>query len=266
MAMITIDRTRCKKDGICAAECPFSLISLTDEDGFPEMRPAAAKLCIQCGHCVAVCPHDALSLAAMSRDDFQPLGYGSLPTLKKTGQLLASRRSIRSYQQQPILRPHIEQLLDICRWAPSAKNAQPVHWLVLENPETVRQLAGLVVDWLRTGTSYPGIVAAWDQGKDMVLRNAPHLLVAHAREDSLKPEIDCTIALTYFDLAANSGGIGTCWAGILMSAAAAGYAPLLDALALPEGHRLYGAMVFGYPRFPYFKIPARKEAQVTWRS
>ncbi len=266
MALITIDRTRCKKDGICVAECPFSLISLTGDDGFPEIRPAAARLCIQCGHCVAVCPHDALSLAAMSREDFQPIGNGSPPTFKKTGQLLTSRRSIRTYQQQTIPRPQIEQLLDLCRWAPSAKNAQPVHWLVLENPATVHQLAGLVVDWLRTGTTYPGIVTAWDQDKDMVLRGAPHLLVAHARENSLKPEIDCAIALTYFDLAAASCEIGTCWAGILMSAVAAGYQPLLDALALPEGHRLYGAMIFGYPRFPYFKVPARKETRVIWRS
>ena len=266
MALITIDRTRCKKDGICVAECPFRLISLASEDGFPEIRPAAARLCIQCGHCVAVCPHDALSLAAMNPDGFQPIGNGSPPTLKKTGQLLTSRRSIRTYQQQTIPRKLIEQLLDLCRWAPSAKNAQPVHWLVVENPETVRQLAGLVVDWLRTGTTYPGIVAAWDQDKDMVLRGAPHLLVAHAHKDSLKPEIDCTIALTYFDLAAASCEIGTCWAGILMSAVAAGYQPLLDALALPESHRLYGAMIFGYPRFPYFKIPARKESLVIWRS
>jgi len=266
MALITIDRTRCKKDGICAAECPFSLISLTGDDGFPEIRPAAARLCIQCGHCVAVCPHGALSLAAMKPGDFQAIGNGSPPTLKKTGLLLTTRRSIRSYEQQTVPRDHTEQLLDLCRWAPSAKNAQPVHWLVLETPEAVRHLAGLVVDWLRTGTSYPGIVAAWDQGKDMVLRGAPHLLVAHAHKDSLKPEIDCTIALTYFDLAAASCGIGTCWAGILMSAVAAGHPPLLEALALPEDHRLYGAMIFGYPRFPYFKIPARKEAQIIWRS
>jgi len=202
----------------------------------------------------------------MKPADSLPIGNGSPPTIKKPGQLLPSRRSIRSYQQQTIPQAHIEQLLEVCRWAPSAKNAQPVHWLVLETPEAVQQLAGLTVDWLRTGTAYPGIVTAWDQGKDMVLRNAPHLLVAHAHQDSLKPEIDCTIALTYFDLAAHSCGIGTCWAGILMSAVAAGYQPLLDALALPEDHHLYGAMIFGYPRFPYFKIPARKEARVVWRS
>src|SRR3989338_3525150 len=102
MPLITIDRTKCKKDGICAAECPFGLIALTGEDGFPDIRPAAARLCIQCGHCVAVCPHDALSLAGMNREDFQPIGYGSPPTLKKVGQLLTGRRSIRTYEQQSI--------------------------------------------------------------------------------------------------------------------------------------------------------------------
>lgn len=266
MALIRIDRKKCRKDGICAAECPFKLISLSGEGGFPEVNPAAARFCVLCGHCAAVCPQGALSLTGLASEDFLPIGNGTLPDLKKTRQLFTSRRSIRTYTQETIPRETIMQVLDLCRWAPSAKNQQPVRWLVVENHKKVRELAGLVVDWLRTASNYPGIVAAWEEGQDMVLRGAPHLLLAHAHEDNHWSANDCIIALTHFDLAASSCGIGTCWAGIFMGAVAAGHPPLLEALALPEGHKACGAIIFGYPRFPYFRVPPRKEARITWLS
>jgi len=265
MALISIDRTKCKKDGICVAECPFKLISLSEEDGFPEVRPAAARLCILCGHCAAVCPQGALRLAALPEERFRPISNGALPDLKKTRQLFTTRRSIRNYATETVPRETITQLIDLCRWAPSAKNRQPVHWLVVEHSEEVRKLAGLVVDWLKIDSAYPGIVSAFAEGRDMVLRDAPHLLVAHAREDNHWAATDCTIALTHFDLAAGTCGLGACWAGIFMGAVAAGHPPLIEALALPEKHRAFGALIFGYPRYPYFKIPPRKEARITWR-
>ncbi|MCK5228899.1 MAG: nitroreductase family protein [Desulfobulbaceae bacterium] len=265
MSLISIDQSKCKRDGICAAECPFHLIVLQGEKGFPEIQPEAEQLCIECGHCVSVCPHGALSLASITPDDCLDIPFGPAPDLKKAAQLLQGRRSIRSYQKDLVPHEHIKKILEVCRWAPSARNEQPTHWLIIENQEEVRRLAGHVVDWLRKENNYPGLVNAWDHGKDMVLRGAPHLAVVHASTLSSKPQIDCTIALTYFDLAASSHGIGCCWAGILMSAVSMGYQPLLDALALPEGHDLYGAMMFGYPRFPYFRIPPRKPLAATWR-
>ncbi|MFZ5775523.1 MAG: nitroreductase family protein [Thermodesulfobacteriota bacterium] len=262
--MISVDRDKCRKDSLCVQECPFDLIVMA-EDGYPAMRPAAAKLCIACGHCVAVCPHAALSLGRITPESCRPIPNGALINLKKLDQLISTRRAIRAYQPQPVARDQIEQLLEVCRWAPSARNSQPVHWLIVENSAEVQRLAGLTVDWLKENGRYPGMVTAWEQGKDMVLRSAPHLAVVHADPTTPKPETDCTIALTLFEVAAQTLALGTCWAGILMSAAAAPHQQLLDALALPEGHRVYGAMMFGHPRFPYFRIPPRKPAAVTWR-
>ncbi|MDH5525045.1 MAG: nitroreductase family protein [Desulfobulbaceae bacterium] len=266
MSLITIDKTKCKKDGICAGECPFSLIVDNKEDGFPELRPAAAKLCIRCGHCLAVCPHQALTFDQTSPADCLNTNRKTLPSPEATRQLLMERRSIRTYRNKPVDREILSQIIDASRWAPSAKNMQPVNWLIIENPEEVKRLSGHVVEYLKEVKAYPGLIRAWDNGRDMVLRGAPHLAVAHASAaKSLHPEIDSTIALTYFDLAAASHGVGTCWAGILMGAADLGYQPLLDALNLPEGHKVYGALMVGYPKFKYFRIPPRREPIVTWR-
>ena len=56
-------------------------------------------------------------------------------------------------------------------------------------------------------------------------------------------------------------GLGACWVGYLMLAATQ-YEPLKDALGIPNDHRLYGAMVVGYPKYSYRRIPPRNQAKV----
>ncbi|MDZ7641884.1 MAG: nitroreductase family protein [Desulfurivibrio sp.] len=148
---------------------------------------------------------------------------------------------------------------------PSAKNGQPVNWLLIESSAEMRRIIELTVDALRANNVFPGIISAWEEeGVDKVLHGAPHLAIASAAENSMHPEIDCAIALTYLDLAAHSRGLGTCWAGIFMGAVA-NHPPLLAALALPEGDKIQGALMLGYPKFQYPRIPPRKPLKVTWR-
>ena len=137
----------------------------------------------------------------------------------------------------------------------------------------VRRLAGLTVDWMRAGLpSQPAatrrntlrFIAGWDSGLDMVCRGAPHLVIACAPVSYPWAATDGAIALTYLELAATSFGLGACWAGILTNAARQ-WPPLQEALALPVDHIVCGAMMIGYPRYRYYRLPLRNEAQVLWR-
>jgi ferredoxin len=60
MQLLIIDQEKCKKDGICAGECPMAIIKLKDGKGFPEVVSGGEDICNNCGHCVAFCPlsHD----------------------------------------------------------------------------------------------------------------------------------------------------------------------------------------------------------------
>ena len=108
------------------------------------------------------------------------------------------------------------------------------------------------------------VLSAWEGGIDIIFRGAPTLIVAHAQSDNPRGATTCTIALTYLELAAVSLGLGACWAGYFMRAACE-YAPLMTALALPEGHQCFGAMLVGYPRFRYHRLPLRKAPRIAWR-
>ena len=83
----------------------------------------------------------------------------------------------------------LTRLLEVARYAQTGSNSQPVHWLVIQEAKEVNRLAGLVADWVRfmlkENTEYAlsmhmdRLIEAWDKGMDRILRDAPHLIVAH---------------------------------------------------------------------------------------
>lgn len=261
MPEIKIDRDACMECGQCALACPLGLLL-----GKPGRKPIkvrhAETACLNCGHCASVCPSAAISVAGVSGHEMTmtaPL-EGALEVVSG---LVQRRRSIRRYRPEGVERARIEALIDATRWAPTAKNSQSVCWLLVEGRERTRELAGLTVAWLRSVPGMDDVVAAWDHGVDVILRDAPLLMVVHAPADGLTPQIDCTIALTTFELLAAADGLGTCWAGYFMMSAAR-HPPVAEALGLPEGHALYGALMCGVPALAYDHVPTRAPAHRRW--
>lgn len=260
--LINVDRDKCQKDGICEKVCPFALIRMQE---FPESVEDAYELCISCGQCVAACPTGALSNDKAPLEGCTPIRKELQPGPDSVVQFLTSRRSIRVFKEQSAPRNVLERIIDCARWAPSASNRQPVRWTVVENPEGVKHLAELTADWIRKQNwSYAQrLLSGWEAGKDMILRGAPHLIVAMAPEENPWAQGDCAIALTYVELTAKANGLGTCWAG-LFTRAVRGNQTISDFLGLPEGHRVYGALMLGYPVYRYHRIPTRNEASIKW--
>lgn len=273
MPLFTVDDNLCVRDGFCARVCPTSIIEMAAGDAGPVAVEGAETRCINCGHCVAVCPHAALSLERMPLEACLPLDADKVLGAGQAEQFLRSRRSIRCYRNKPVEREVLTRIIDMARYAPTGSNSQQVSWLVVDGREKLESLTGLAVGWMRhlvdekdpmaERYGMRGIVQAWEGGIDIICRDAPALAVAHGPAVYPVMTIDCTIALTYLDLAASALGLGACWAGFFMIAAAH-WPPLHEALDLPEGHKPFGAMMVGYPRHDYQRLPARKEASITW--
>ena len=273
MTLFVIDEEKCKRDKICVAACPAQIIELEDEEGVPRPIDGAEEICIDCGHCVAVCPHGALSHRSMTPEECPPVNRDWLLDPEKAEHFLRSRRSIRVYKGKSVEREVIAKLIDIARYAPSGHNLQPVKWLVIYDNKEVRNMAGIVVDWMEymikeqeamaMDMRLDRVVAAWKMGIDRVFRDAPHIVVSHAGKEERKAQVSCTIALSYLELAAPSFGLGTCWAGYFSDAAEV-WPPIQEALKLPEGHMVFGAMMIGYPKYRYHRLPLRNVPEITW--
>jgi nitroreductase/NAD-dependent dihydropyrimidine dehydrogenase PreA subunit len=274
MMLFTVDEEKCDLCQVCVAACPAGLVGMTADASVPTPIDRGEGACFDCGHCVAACPTGAFSHENASADDCLPIREGLEISAEQVGQLMRGRRSVRNFTDEPMARETIADLLDIARYAPSGCNAQPVHWLVIHDTGKVRQISEMVVDGLRYMIEQDPasplcevlsrLIAAWDEGADVVARGAPHLILAHApKEDPLSPSA-CIIAQTYLELAASAHGYGACWMG-LVDMTANTWPPLREFLALPQGHAVLGTMAIGNPKFQYARIPPRKTLRVAWR-
>ena len=56
-------------------------------------------------------------------------------------EIINIRRSVRSYLDKPVEKEKVELLLRAAMQAPSARNQQPWHFVVVDDPETLRAIA-----------------------------------------------------------------------------------------------------------------------------
>ncbi len=107
-------------------------------------------------------------------------------------------------------------------------------------------------------------VARYEDGYDVVLRDAPAVIVAHAHKENRVASAACNTTQTYLELASTTLGMGACWAGYF-NATATTFPPMKKALVLPEDHKAFGSMMVGYPKYRYQRMPIRNVPRITWR-
>jgi nitroreductase/NAD-dependent dihydropyrimidine dehydrogenase PreA subunit len=274
MDFIEIDKNKCNQDGLCVAVCPSRLFEYHKETP-PTTVKDIEGMCIRCGHCVAVCPTGALKHRSLDIHRFEEVEEEFRLTTEQCEAFFKGRRSIRAYKDKPVSQEKITRLIDIARYAPTARNSQGVRWLVVTDRAEIKRYAGLVIDFFRIvlNDGVPGInpnphlgklISDYDAGTDVILREAPALIITYGDKENRLAQNDCVIALANLELISSALGLGGCWAGFFMTAAA-NYEPLKEALSLPERHQCFGALMIGYSRFRYQRVPIRKEAKIIWR-
>ncbi len=259
--LIEVDKSLCSRDGACLECCPNKFI-VSDEEGFPTAVAGALDACNRCGQCVAVCAAGALTNSLITE------GFQDVEALRKdcdpVSFLMRTRRSVRSFLPTPVPKADLKALFDVVRYAPSSNNSQKLWWMVTSDRSATKPLADLARTWLRR-TYWPDKPEdQWTEDDDPVLRGAPHLVLCCGPEGQRSIGTDAVIALTHLDLLAASRGLGACWAGVFLRALEQ-WPPLLEALSLPPGQKVYGGLFMGLPKHACVLIPPRKPSAVDWR-
>ncbi len=258
-----VDETRCVQCGECAADCPVSIIDM--DAGLPRIPEHREAHCIRCQHCLAVCPTAALSILGKDPDKSVPVLPPSADGLEN---LIRSRRSVRRFLSQAVERTVIDRLMDVTAYAPTGKNQRLVRFTLVDDPQVmeeirVRTMEGIrkavIADGLPDGMEFfAKLLSAYDQGRDVIYRRAPHMIIASASRDAAAPEADPFIALSCFELMAQSLGLGTLWCGFARWALQSVVPELGRALGIPADHRSMYAMMFGHPAVRYARAVQRE--------
>ncbi|MEL7670442.1 nitroreductase family protein [Methanobacterium sp.] len=266
MSEFNLNRSACSSCGTCVSACTSGRLKMnTNPEVIADMR------CIECGHCEAMCPEGAINISGPELEA-PMVDISSKISPEDMGNYMRNRRSIRNYKKRPIPRETIEEIMDVVRFAPSGGNQQPVEWIIIEDPQKVKELAGLVIKWMEKLVEenspfvqilpVESLISVWKSGLDPILRGAPNLFVATAKSGEGSTPMDGIIALSYLDLLLPSFGLGSCWAGFLQMAA--DFELIREFLGLKDGEVFLGALMAGYPECKFFRVPKRKKLSVMY--
>jgi nitroreductase len=249
--------------------------------------------CIDCGHCGAVCPSEAILHHAILPEKNPKGGETPAASPEVLDLLIRERRSVRNYTAEPVPEQVLKKILDAGRYGPTGTNSQNVHYVVLTSPDQIKQLREMT---LRFGDQIFSRAQSWfgsffltlvagkktveylrdalpkmevareqiDRGKDRLFFHAPVVMIAHAESWDTCSSFNCSVALYNCSLMAHTLGLGCCFNGFLVSAV--NHHPKIKRwLNIPGDHRCYSAMALGYPKMKYPGLVQRQPPTVMWR-
>lgn len=271
MVEFHVDPETCVRCGECAKECPWSIIIMpVDKDETPFLNEERAHLCIRCQHCLAVCPTGSLSVAGIRPEECEPMA--EFPTGEAMDALVRGRRSIRQFKDEQVDKGLIARLLETANYSPTGKNNLSTLFTVVDDREVMDKLRQATMDGIRQAVEnetlppgmefFQGVLGAWFKGRDVIFRFAPHFLATSSPKDSVCPAIDPIIAMSAFDLLAQSHGLGTLWVGFAKYALLEVAPEAGKLLNIPDDHQLGYMMVFGKPDVRYHRIVQRGPARI----
>ncbi|MFP4620755.1 MAG: nitroreductase family protein [Bacteroidales bacterium] len=161
------------------------------------------------------------------------------------------RQSTRNYSPVPVEREKLERCLEAARLAPSACNAQPWKFIVVDEPELKKEVAGAAKHMSFGMNQFvdeaPVIIAIVMEPANVTSEFGSKIKRKHY------PLMDIGIAAEHFCLQATEEGLGTCLLGWLNEKKAK------KALNIPSRRRVPLMISVGYPATDKKKSRKRKD-------
>ena len=275
---LIIDREKCRRCGACTNEC-ISYLTL-DNEGFPcpKANDDCWFGCIQCGHCMMICPNNAIEIKGedIGKENLRDFDMDS-PRFISLNSLFLKRRSIRKYKKQAIPRATIDKIIDASATAAVSIPPSEVKVLVINGEEKVQEFADDIIDALKSLVKFMNpfmlailrpfvgkatykmfkdfvlplskeLIEHKGNGLDYLFYNAPAVMIFYTSE--LSDKEDSLIAATHATLAVEALGLGSCYIGSV-GAVLQMNKKLRKKYGILDGEKLGTAFILGYPDVTY---------------
>ena len=255
MKPVIINKDKCIGCGKCVRDCVSEKLKLID--GKAEFM---YERCIQCGHCFAICPVNAVTMTNYGEvSEEKPVSMeGFDPDMLL--QAMKSRRTIRQFKDQKISDDIIEKIIEAGRYCPTGTNAQDFSFTVIKDDleffenesvklfRNVQKLGGSLVTYIKNTTI----------DDNFFFKKAPLVIVVNG-----KGKTSPCLASSYMELMAESLGLGVLYSGFFIACTKLSK-KISKALNTPEGHTPITCLVIGYPDVKYERIPPREKAKINY--
>ena len=247
---LVIDEEKCIRCGLCVKDCTAGVLEQAENE-VPKIAENGEKRCIKCQHCLAVCPTGALSIFGKNPQDSDSIREVNSDDVLN---LIKSRRSYRHYKQENLDKETMDKLKNMLNWVPTGCNNHRLHFAFIDDIAVMNDFRGYVTSTLikiLTKTPVKPIMDKFGKyknsflnGEDVIFRGAPHLIVACTPIDAPCADIDPIIALSYFELYAQSLNVATVWCGFAAICFKM-FPELCSQLKIPDGYKASYVMLFG---------------------
>lgn len=168
---------------------------------------------------------------------------------------MATRHSTRRFKQEPVDEEKLRQVIEAGRQAPSGKNKQQNHFLVVRDPDVLDTLARLVREEFagmeitdENSEDIGNAIRLSKKGKYVFHYHAPTLVIVANKRGYGNRYADTACAIENMMLAANALDLGSCWINQLRWLK--DNPVLLDylcELGMQEDEQVFGSLSLGYP-------------------
>ena len=268
--MVKIDTAKCTGCAQCVKDCfPRNIV----------IENAKAKTinenCMRCGHCVAVCPQQAVEITEYDMADVVEI-HAPRFTAEELVLLIKGRRSVRQYKDLPVEQEMIQQIIEAGRYTATGGNRQELSFIVVDKEmETFRTL---VMDNLAEKSR--ALIAADKTPLQMKYAAGRWLAFVNEYKENPKEKdrfffgapivilivgdnaFDAGLAASNMEFAACANNLGLLYSGAIVMGAS--NEKIKETVGVPSGKEVQMALVIGYPDVQYRRSAPRKKADVIW--
>ena len=177
------------------------------------------------------------------------VAYNSLGSMPFS-EVLLKRRSIRKYLDKLVDLDVLQELIHESTLAPSAGNQQSWKFIIVQNPQVLRKISedckgNLLARIAANPNDYAQKYEHMLQKETFnIFYNAPCLVLILGESQIKNLLFDCTLAASYFMMAAAAKGLGTCWVNFARELT---NPALLEQIGVPKNHTIVAPIIIGYP-------------------
>ena len=263
-----VDKDKCIHCGLCEADCGEKIINM-NPDKFPEIKPEDEKYCMKCQHCLAICPAGAISICGKNPQESDDCS--NLPSAEQMLNLIKHRKSIRSYRHENLDKEILQNLKNMLKYSPTGCNNHKLHVAFIDDVEVMDKFRNRTNNIIKKvllskkltpiTKKFARYTKAFEDGKDIIFRDAPHMVVVSVPVSAPCAPVDPVILLSYFELYAQSLGVGTLWCGYAEIALKL-IPELCEFLEIPQGYKVGYVMLFGPTDLKYQRSTQPKDYQI----
>ncbi len=289
--IMKIDYSECKSCRLCINVCPSKILDV-NEDKQTYFREERKHICLECGHCMAVCSTQAITVNSMTyENDFELITENTVD-YSKFHNFLKTRRSVREFKNKPVEKEKLQQIIEAVSTAPFGAQDDGIQISIITDKKIISEALPLMsqfynqlVNWFKNPMmrfiikkkveieTYNTIskhlmpmakIGHYNlENYNAITRDAPAILIFHAKPEAEEHTEDAHICNTIAMLAAHSLGLGAAIIGLIGPAVNKSQ-ELKKMFKIPKENEVITSLIIGYPKYKYLYTLKRNRHKVNY--